>query len=78
MTLTSHDSYALASTSWSFGWLRRLYSAILTARQNQADVRTSSYLRTMPADVLLKLGASAAELKRFRGVARLPTTDGFK
>ena len=70
MTMIAHDSYTSGYTSGQFSSLlvplRRHYHAFIAARQKQAEIRLTRYMREMPDDVLLRLGVSVAELERLR------------
>ena len=66
MALIAHVDYALTSPTAPMAWLRRLYSAFISTRQNQADRRVAVHLRALSDETLATLGVPKSEIERFR------------
>ena len=67
MTTIVQDSYSHAQFAPFFAPLGRLYAAFIARRQRQADRRLALYFRSVPDDVLLRLGVSVDEIRGLRG-----------
>jgi hypothetical protein len=73
MAFTFQDRYAPHRFSLSDS-LSRLVTAIVSARQRQAEERLAAYLRGLPDDVIRKLGVPPADMEKLchRGNAHPP------
>ena len=65
MAFTFQDRYEPVRFPLPFS-LGRFFSALVAARQRQADERLAAYLRGLPDDVIRKLGMSPAEMEKLR------------
>jgi len=66
MALIAHVDYALTSPTAPMAWLRRLYSAFISRRQNQADRRVAEHLSALSDETLGTLGVPKSEIQRLR------------
>jgi hypothetical protein len=66
MALIAHDDYALTLSSAPMAWVRRLYSAFISKRENQANQRVAAHLRALSDETLGTLGVPTSEIERLR------------
>lgn len=67
MTATTYTHFPAAKPGTSFvGWLTRAFWNIAEAREKQARERVARHFRGQDIDHLVRLGYSAADIRRVR------------